>query len=1768
MPPPKKQPEASVVDLHATNVPLSAPINYVAPRTICYAAANSVHLWNLDSNSRSSFPTTAYAVTKLCTNVERGLVAYSEGGSQPQVYVYSCSPQKLLFTITDLTELELADMAFSRCGSRLYALSRATSKKLHIYSMLTGLPLQGCELQLPLRFDKVCVYPGHKDHVALIRSSAVRIVSITKSFETYIAKLQPPSIPADTDLAVSAYCWTSSGHFLVATRQGLLCTLDGATGALLHVCQAEQPITSIALTQDYLITSHIGNTLSFWELTPEALRGSPEEAANIASGAAPAPKMALSSGMFQLKKVADLESVGQSQDLGHRLLGQVASVQASTDFKDAVLTTAEGEVWTIQLPSKLRQEGQADEFEEDDMYVRAEQLQMELLCWFHTNAITCICPIGSGLQVCASADEGGRLRLWQVCRGEDPKGFRVLRFASALTSLTVESRGKYLFASTDGGCIHAVSVERWSDAQVIDTQRISEVGIAKLCCTASEDGLALKVAALLFDGRIAMVSFSLRDPKVKMLGLVENLGVVEDICFHDQDKTEEMTTPGKLLAVGYNTDAVSCMWAIRSLKEGFEPRDLTIPREACQLWATKLTSDTGLAEGRPTAVCSLSKNEVGVGFANGAVKIFAVPTHPGLILKAAPAAPVKSLLQPGVHHLITCLQPNASATILTVGSMDGTVVKIGLPEGNELLSKTLHNPYNGGTAQAACSRDGTVAMTSGGADGIIVWSDPGSGIALTPDDSHMNVEEDDGFGDASPGGFAFELDDTDINAYPAWVPPAAGGEAAAGDDEEVELSEEATAKRKLMAHEIEALRKKLRILVDHNANAPDLEKLDRSEFCVDFEERFAIASKTKDRCDELRADIEHQNVARQLVRDRLIKEFWDPMRGKGCQITSLTSNLAVSNYPERTVSEEESTVTRKLRMLRRSEQLELQMLRSNCPPELKNDLVLDEDHFTTGREQYIVNWWPAANTKAADARAKQLAEIEEQAKQAALERKAAAEKEAEKQKEKDAKAAKEGREKSDDSGGVKATDDTGGGTSADSIVAEEQKYLYEPFELVTNSRRRLQIHLLQSLSADYRLHFNELFKACQGDKKNIIDGIKEKCSRIRQILGELQIEEEVPEPTLQEVEDSDSVLKVQDREIVVEKWISPEEKKAMEEAAAKEEERLRQLRENDAGQRALVQMMGGTLKTKKDLTPLEIVLDKEPWMDEIPEEDMSEPQKLAFAEYQAKEKALAEAQDAYRKQLSAELKTLRAGVQELTLQFEGLLKKLHHERFSHDAKFLCQELYCARLQLALLQNVEDNLVREQAQFDLAAAQQTVQACDARFNAFSADVQKAKGEQDDRVRSEKEVSSAQYFRQAFANSTLEANAITALLQLFRRKKEPLNRAKSFASEKEDGGRMRRSASTVGIPNKGVPGFNLLEEAAADPYPDLGVEPKEKQLQVEDDIKFEDCPEGVDEDSFNRMLELRAEKLRAEAEVARGAAVLSEMGGFLGHLERECMEAKAENDRLERELREHKALMGRELYDIEILFKLKQGQVEVPQAAVVTDYSDAIVIDQEVVESRNRRITELGKDKVHILTKIKEFRKSLSTLDWEHEMLALQTTDLEERTKDVHMLRVTKDLQSLLKGGEEGRNKAESDLLERKIEHLSEATEKKEQALKKQYSMLAHAAKLRKNENGMLEKKLRELQQNVIQREHIRRLRAPSGQPQKTGGGGRVEDHEGAAKAAHAAFKELRSRQKLMEVAKKNTEEIEILHKELDRLRQRTFPSFVQLHEDRPANPDHR
>ncbi|CAK0892589.1 unnamed protein product [Prorocentrum cordatum] len=633
--------------------------------------------------------------------------------------------------------------------------------------------------------------------------------------------------------------------------------------------------------------------------------------------------------------------------------------------------------------------------------------------------------------------------------------------------------------------------------------------------------------------------------------------------------------------------------------------------------------------------------------------------------------------------------------------------------------------------------------------------------------------------------------------------------------------------------------------------------LERSEFCVDHEEAAKIAASTKERCDTLRAQIERENLARQLVRHRLIKEFWDPMAVKGCKICSLMpeSTLSVSNYPVRKETQEEQGIIQKLKVMRRVEQLESQTLRGNhCPRGLQGDALLVADSFSSRQEQYIVNWWPSKTE--------------------------------------------------------------GDGNQ------ENAKLLYEPFELLTNSRRRLQVFLLQALACDFRLAFNKLFEAAQGDKRATMDQIKEKTARIRAILSELQVDELVEEPRLQDCEDADSVLHVKDGEISVAKWISEEERQRLAEAAAKEEERQRQLRENDAGQRALAQMMGGTLKTKKDLSALEITLDKEPWMDQVPEEDMTELQVAALREFREKEKALAEEQDKYRKQLDAELKRLRQEVQDFTQQFEASLKDLHHQRFAHDAKFFCQELYCVRLQLALLQNLEDHSDVQRIGKDLGEARAQLSKASGELETFQEFIGRARERQDECIRNEKEAASAQNFKQQFAQSGLEPEQIGALLQIFRKKRrmstQMLSPDATLSGSASPQTRKFRGMSFHGSDTAATKTGPLAPEpfdpeVVMDAYDDLGTVAAESALEravPKDDEPVDACPEGIDEANYKRMLEMRQRREALEREVAKNSLVLQDMQGLLAHLEKERGDAQVAHNVLQEELDEQLQLMDKD------------------------------------------------------------------------------------------------------------------------------------------------------------------------------------------------------------------------------------------------------------------
>lgn len=67
--------------------------------------------------------------------------------------------------------------------------------------------------------------------------------------------------------------------------------------------------------------------------------------------------------------------------------------------------------------------------------------------------------------------------------------------------------------------------------------------------------------------------------------------------------------------------------------------------------------------------------------------------------------------------------------------------------------------------------------------------------------------------------------------------------------------------------------------------------------------------------------------------------------------------------------------------------------------------------------------------------------------------------------------------------------------------------------------------------------------------------IQEKNIRIKKISNDLKLNEEIFDPKLDSDEEPERLLKVTDGEIEIEKYISPEERKRLEEVAKEEEER-------------------------------------------------------------------------------------------------------------------------------------------------------------------------------------------------------------------------------------------------------------------------------------------------------------------------------------------------------------------------------------------------------------------------------------------------------------------------------------------------------------------------------------------------------------------------------------------------------------------------------------
>lgn len=76
-------------------------------------------------------------------------------------------------------------------------------------------------------------------------------------------------------------------------------------------------------------------------------------------------------------------------------------------------------------------------------------------------------------------------------------------------------------------------------------------------------------------------------------------------------------------------------------------------------------------------------------------------------------------------------------------------------------------------------------------------------------------------------------------------------------------------------------------------------------------------------------------------------------------------------------------------------------------------------------------------------------------------------------------------------------------------------------------------------------------------------------------------------------------------------------------------------------------------------------------------------------------------------------------------------------------------------------------------------------------------------------------------------------------------------------------------------------------------------------------------------------------------------------------------------------------------------------KVVRDAVVTDYSDALLIPCSIVETHNDTIKSMGDNKIKVLHKIRKFRRRINLVEWETSHHQLCANDAEQYYTDLQV-----------------------------------------------------------------------------------------------------------------------------------------------------------------------
>ena len=898
---------------------------------------------------------------------------------------------------------------------------------------------------------------------------------------------------------------------------------------------------------------------------------------------------------------------------------------------------------------------------------------------------------------------------------------------------------------------------------------------------------------------------------------------------------------------------------------------------------------------------------------------------------------------------------------------------------------------------------------------------------------------------------------------------------------------------------LSAMGRQLRELLNENERSHMLEQLDRDEFTIDEKLRALRERRASEADALLRRRIRAEDIGTMVVRERIKRHCYDSMSVQSNTCMAFDSELFVTSYP---LVHESPGYARRLEhvsFLRRVEQDEIAFhAERGVAHNIALELVEQYEGFAGFANGLGAQEADGLGAQAHGDKSAKGGQAASQAGQGGAPGKGDPQAQASAKSGDDAgKGGGEAEQPGEQPGGRSDEEAKASGSGADAPGkgGASRSLLYTAYELNSVQRRISQSFLLRCEVRKQQTRFNEAFAKVKARKLDDIHKIMDLNQRLREINKELGNHDEVVDPGIAPAEESDRILTVQDDEIGVKRFVSREEQARLDEEAKREADRLAKQNGDDPAERALKMMMGGRLDRDKDKDNAADFVRPE-WMSQ-PREALSEEQIKFMKEFEAKEKLWLEEMERQRKALETEYKKIRTDINDIRSRFDDALSELFQQKLDNEAVCTELELQIIRMTILTEQAIEEYEIRDT---ELQAELEELKSKRGR----SAGVIQEFRRELDAMRDLYDSMNAELHAmdRTFRKDLVEAGEsnVDVVYRMYKRKN---------IHHSEHGG-------------AGAGGGAAALAGAGDPA---------------------ERPEGVSEATWELLIERRRVKHAKEAEVKAQLTKLHEMGVYMTKLSDDDERVKSQIESVLRSRKEIRDIRVRNLLDLEIPLKMKQGQVELDLSRIRVDMSDAFLIDRSVVEEVNEIITRHGEAKTEVLVAIKDFKKGIYELQWENKKLQMEAEDLIEKTKELQLLRVTKNLQSILKHGEETSSQSEVTALEARLEHNKMLHEKHLIERRKHIQKMRSSIEEKGLHNEYLLKQIRELEQTVDN--------LPAGRVEHLRNQSRNQ-YDGRARR----MRNLMTQRKLQDLSLAQQEEIQMLQTELEKMKLRSFPSFTQ------------